>query len=162
MERRNFCSIACLILFPYSLFLQKVGDFSREVLQSIGALHNTAAYSTTGNNLIPHPHHRVPGSSSSNLNTSSSSNIPRLPPPAPAGTTSLTGPNTSIVAGPHEGQVYIVQPPAPPVLTPREPDSGISSARSTGTVPWSHNEVGLPALQPAMHLSNPGEEEHQL
>ena len=28
-----------------------------------------------------------------------------------------------------------------------EPDSGISSARSTGTVPWSHNEVGLPVLQ---------------
>ena len=44
------------------------------------------------------------------------------------------------------GSVYIVNNEQPPLN--REPDSGISSARSTGTVPWSHNEVGLPALQP--------------
>jgi hypothetical protein len=47
----------------------------------------------------------------------------------------------------------------------REPDSGISSARSTGTVPWSHNEVGLPVLQVA-NIDGGGEEqrleEHQL
>ena len=45
------------------------------------------------------------------------------------------------------------QPPSGGVAPPQrsrggvEPDSGISSARSTGTVPWSHNEVGLPVLQ---------------
>ena len=47
-----------------------------------------------------------------------------------------------------------------------EPDSGISSARSTGTVPWSHNEVGLPVLQVgdvgAADREQGQQEEHQL
>ena len=47
-----------------------------------------------------------------------------------------------------------------------EPDSGISSARSTGTVPWSHNEVGLPVLQvggtAGADREQGQQEEHQL
>ena len=43
-----------------------------------------------------------------------------------------------------------------------EPDSGISSARSTTTVPWSHNESEIPPL-PLLKLPNleSGEAEHQ-
>lgn len=35
--------------------------------------------------------------------------------------------------------------------TPHETDSGISSAISTATVPWSHNEVGLPQIHDVPH-----------
>ena len=43
-----------------------------------------------------------------------------------------------------------------------EPDSGISSARSTTTVPWSQNESEIPPL-PLLKLPNldSGEAEHQ-
>ena len=48
-------------------------------------------------------------------------------------------------------------PVAPPrVGIPREPDSGISSARSTTTVPWSHNDSDIPQL-----AEESGEAEHQ-
>ena len=51
----------------------------------------------------------------------------------------------------------------PPAAATRcEPDSGISSARSTTTVPWSHNESEIPPL-PLLKLPNleSGEAEHQ-
>ena len=43
-----------------------------------------------------------------------------------------------------------------------EPDSGISSARSTTTVPWSQNESEIPPL-PLLKIPNleSGEAEHQ-
>ena len=45
--------------------------------------------------------------------------------------------------------------------TTREPDSGISSARSTTTVPWSHTESEIPPL-PLLELPpESGEAEHQ-
>ena len=50
-------------------------------------------------------------------------------------------------------------PVAPPrVVIPREPDSGISSARSTTTVPWSHNDSEIPQLSVS---EESGEAEHQ-
>lgn len=66
-----------------------------------------------------------------------------------------------------------VVPVAPPRVPPaaggaaahiqREPDSGISSARSTTTVPWSHNEADIPAALPILQLppDSSGEAEHQ-
>ena len=48
----------------------------------------------------------------------------------------------------------------PPPPSQREPDSGISSARSTATVPWTNNEPNLPQLS----VTEGGEiiDEHQL
>ena len=65
------------------VYLFQVGDFSQEVLQSLGVPYSTPA----------------PGSSTGRVN----------------------------------GQG----------VTIREPDSGISSARSTTTVPWGHNDHDL-------------------
>ena len=89
-----------------------------------------------------------------------------LPVPAPR-----VPPSGAVAAGPSSssgGQVFIVPHQGCQSAhaqqgkgQKREPDSGISSARSTGTVPWSHNEPGLPALQPA-NRELVGEEEHQL
>jgi len=42
----------------------------------------------------------------------------------------------------------------------REPDSGISSARSTTTVPWSHNDNDLQLSPDVQRLGEEEEEEH--
>lgn len=62
------------------------------------------------------------------------------------------------------GSAIIVLPKTQQGKTLREPDSGISSARSTATVPWSHNESGLPALQShgQDEMEDGREEEHQV
>ena len=44
----------------------------------------------------------------------------------------------------------------------REPDSGISSARSTTTVPWSHNDHDLQLSPDGQRLGEGEEEEHRV
>ena len=68
-----------------------------------------------------------------------------------------------------KGYVEVAKPPDKKEVSNveqvgKEPDSGISSARSTGTVPWSNQEVALPALKvPAIRDTAEGvSEEHQL
>ena len=98
-----------------------MGDFSSEVLRSIGAQLEQHSCGPASNSAVV----VLPGQ--------------QLP---PASTTASVAP----AAG------------NPPQL--REPDSGISSARSTATVPWTNNEPNLPTLS----LTEGGEliDEHQL
>ena len=97
------------------LFHHQVGDFSSEVMRSIGALSPTSK------------------------------------------ATSASGGSVIVVGGQQQQRPQQQQP-----QQPREPDSGISSARSTGTVPWSHNEAGLPALQALRPADQGGQEEAEM
>eukprot|EP00095_Tigriopus_kingsejongensis_P003246 maker-scaffold69_size418775-snap-gene-0.17 protein:Tk03246 transcript:maker-scaffold69_size418775-snap-gene-0.17-mRNA-1 annotation:"dienelactone hydrolase" len=99
--------------------IHQVGDFSKEVLRSIGVLNS---------------------SSSSQDSNGTSDKLFRTP----------------VLDG--SGQKP--QQLSPPLA--REPDSGISSARSTGTTPWSQNEAVLPALQHHGGEIEGLQEEHQL
>ena len=55
----------------------------------------------------------------------------------------------------------IVPRGAAPRSITREPDSGISSARSTNTVPWSQNDMEQPSNPPLPILEMPRPESSQ-
>ena len=99
------------------------------------------------------------------VNNSSSNNNPQQQPPA----TNNSSQNNSSNNNNNLNTSGANPTPAPRIARHQngrcEPDSGISSARSTGTVPWSQGESGLPVLtvQNVDAEQNSGaHEEHQV